>query len=160
MDILSYIIGKKSSGGSVEIESGTYIPTKEEYRGKISFSKEHNAKPTIVVIYDITEEMQTQTKSILYFTYVDNYKMFGKPIRDSSGNLVYAYLHTTYFNTSTSFYTENDRYFYHSSDEEDTSGNAQYPCYFIQNDCCYISVGASSVKARPDRTYKWVAVWV
>lgn len=158
MDIESYLLGKKASGGgggsSTEYEEGTYTTEQEIVRAEISFTKSHTEPPVIVLFYDIGEPI-SETKTFVYYMYADTYKIFG----GVSGNNYYGTLDFAYYyNSNTSYQQIN---FTHSSDTDLPSpySDQYYPKYWVTNEGFKAGMTSTIAKLKPNRTYKWIAIW-
>lgn len=147
--------GTGSSG--LEYETGTYTTTTDTTRPTINFSNTHAEMPVVVFFYDATGTYLSTTSTNFFTLYVDYAKMLGSELYASSTSKEYVFIYNRY-RTSTSTFTGASINCGYSSDDTESSSSA-YPRYWVTNSCFYPSSNSPSRYWRPDRTYKWIAIW-
>jgi hypothetical protein len=158
MDVVSYLLGKKSSGGGglSNIETGTFTPIADIQRPQIDFKNEHEELPILVYMQDTSEEAITGN-GLATWVYYDNELICGYPYMHGK-NKEYTEQKMSYVNDYNNVNFANNCTYKSSSETADTSNS--YPRYYVQNN--YFKPGASgSTKATfiANRTYYWFAIW-
>lgn len=156
MDVVSYLLGKKSSGGGsggLEYEEGTYIPAQTIQRPSISFKNEHEKAPIFIYISDASDEAITNG-GVIVWTYFDKEKYTGTPLIQGS-NVIYTI--ETMLSATTSIVNNYATTRYSSDETGETSPYPRYyatESYFLPGTC-----GATKKDFVSGRIYKWIAIW-
>ena len=151
--------GTATSSGLV-YETGTWTTTSAIVRPEISFANTHTSAPMYVSFYDATGTEDTENNSGIAFNYTDNYKLYGAgyPYSRSGGTYRYANISYIYRGTSeTSINSGQVHCSYNSTNTKDSSSS--YPRYWVNNSRFIPYTNSGTRYWRPNRTYKWIAVW-
>lgn len=158
MELISYLLGKKSSGGGssgLEYEEGTYTPTEDTERPTIQFRSVHEKLPVLVLIVDASG--YTPNNYIVSWYYNDIEKFGGNAVYNGK-YYTYTEQKMTYINEygNLTYFTGNQNF---SSDEEKET--ASYPRFYVTESCFKPgTIGNNSKKPfMANNTYKWVAIW-
>lgn len=146
-------------GGGLVYETGTWTTTTNQARPTISFTNQHTSAPFYVSFFDMSGSEDTEDNSGISMTYVDCYKLwgYGYPYSRSSGTYRYATVSYVYRGTSaTSVNSGTVHFSYNSDNTKETSG---YPRYWVRNTGFNPYTNSTSRYWRPNRAYKWIAVW-
>jgi hypothetical protein len=161
MDVVSYLLGKKSSGGGgssgLEYEEGTFVPTENIRRPFIQFAKEHSKMPIYVLITYCEDENPTST-TVEYWSYVDFYQITGSSFKYSDGTTS-CYTMVSLGNIYTNPDTVVTSFLYHPSSDK-TADNNEYPRYYVNETGFYAGARRNSTSPfLANKTYKWFAIW-
>lgn len=138
--------GGSPSVGGLEYEEGTYTTAEAVSSVDISFSNTHTNVPFFVGFVDSTGDYDSTLDTGYAWWYFDWYELFGKGIYYNSTRQYYAYRSYRYRSSSATSLTGS------------TSGINSHPDTTNLTNT-YFHVSFSSAMLRPNRTYKWIAVW-
>ena len=139
------------SGGGLEYEEGTYIPSSDISRPTINFSNTHTSTPISIILSDATGTAST-ANSMMYWAFSNWYDAFG-PAKGSNGENTYGGLSWAYA-TSSSYSAVGAHIKYLTGDN-----TYEYMDHNATPSAFYPFGGMSSLVFRSGRTYKWIAVW-
>lgn len=161
IDVANYAaVDVSVSGGGLEYEEGTFLPTEDVAKTIIRFANTHTEPPMFAMMIDASTTPTMETYTQYSFIYADWYRFSGTgfPYSNTS-NLRYGLFRDDCRTSSTTSTTNSSSLFSHNSDEIAIS-DVTYPNYFVTNTEFKPSPGASSDRYwRSGRTYKWIAVW-
>lgn len=155
MEILSYLLGKKASGGgggsNFTIEEGSFTYEEDDHITKrVYFNKTHTKTPALIIFYDNGETLPEANYSTLHFTYID-YTKFGMNNQTTKG-----YTRSEYQNTGVNARNSVIKY---DTSYDTPSGDNTYARYFVREDSFYPYSNNTNERWRKGRTYKWLAIW-
>ena len=137
-----------------EFETGTFTPSEETHRPRISFAKQHSTYPTIVVLEDSTGSIAPANSMIFYMVAI-SYDLLDVTIPITATATFYGRADSVAMNdagTATSIAGLNIL---------STGSGYQGIGYYVDSSGFYASAnGGTATKYRTDRTYKWIAIWV
>lgn len=165
LDVFSYLLGKKSSGGGsvsgLEYEEGTITLNEDKPSIDITFKKQHTDSPIITAMIDVTNEPQME-KAMEQFMFLDVEKLFGATTPQSSYTNGYAMIAKGYRASETNtLFNAKIAYVLHSRDETPPSnGQAEYYYqYWVTNEMFKAGYPSTSYPWKSGRTFKWIAIW-
>lgn len=163
MEILSYLLGKKASGGGggsgkFTYEEGTWTPTEDTLQGEISFARRHSKTPTFVSLIDIGTDANNDT--LVCFEYIDFYQLHGETMTNrksinSRGKCTTSchYAMSTGTSGSLTLVTR-------GVDEIKETYDKTYARYYVDEEKFFPIASSTNKYLRADRLYKWIAIWV
>lgn len=143
-------------GGSGYVtETGTWTPSANTKRGTISFNNSHTKPPAFYIIMDSTQNLTIPSSTILYNSFIDIYQFFGIYMPHSSA--AYAIANYCYKGSSTvSQGSMVCNYPYTNSEAQSSS----FSRYWATETEFHPYTNSSTRYWKPERTYKWLAIWV
>lgn len=138
-------------GGGLEYETGTFEPTSAIARPTISFTDTHTNRPFCVIIADVSESKAT-SRTNEYWYIVSWYDLFDTGVYGTATTQRYAYSQCGYMDSST--FSSNGNNITGLSNTSETEIG-----YWVTNTGFMPYSGSTSRYWRPERTYKWIAVW-
>lgn len=163
MDILSYMIGKKSDSGSADLtyETGTFIPTEDISTPQIYFKNHHDTTPIYFTISCIDDE-NTTLNIMKFCTYADAYKITGAPIRSgSSSDYKYSLISFGYMQSNASWGMTGTQMQTITSSDDSRTRNYNDTRYWVNEEWFKPCAGywATDHPFGANKTYKWIAIW-
>ena len=156
--LASLIVNVSGGGGSgLEYETGEFTTSTSIARPTISFAKTHQKPPAIITMSDMTTETAPESNSMQFWVFADILQLFGGWSISSGTALVCGRIAYTY-RSGTSFASGNSapQYDYTDIAREDASSSTRY----YARESAFYPRGSSSKYWMPNRTYKWIAVWI
>lgn len=148
--------GGGGSGGGLEYEEGTWIPSEDVSSGIIYFSNTHTVAPFYFAAWDATGTYSDVTNTAMGCYYFNGHQIFGEPLYISSSSYRYADVKNTYRGTNATSLTSGTQSVAHSYTEGDT--DMSYSRFWATESHINVKI-ANSTYWRAGRTYKWIAVW-
>lgn len=162
IDVTNYAaVDVAVSGGGLEYEEGTFVPTEDVAKPIISFANTHNEPPMFAMMIDASTTPTMETYTQYSFIYADWYRFSGTgfPYRNTS-DLRYGFYRDDCRTSSTTSTTNSSSLFEYNSDQIGGNNDSTYPNYYVTNTEFKPSPSASTNRYwRAGRTYKWIAVW-
>lgn len=148
-----------SGGGGLEYEEGTWTPTTDTNGNdiEIPFQNTHTEPPSIVIISDTTNTLDTNTYTLHSWAFIDFYKLFGFPFMVKANNNVYSAIFMARRMANSSGMV--DGYWFCNYPWDNTSEGINFSCYYANKTRICPFGYYSNYYWRANRTYKWIAIW-
>ena len=139
-----------SGAAGLEIETGMWEPTSNTTRGTIDFTNTHGTPPSAFVVWDIGETALTTNSAAFEFC-VDFEALFGEALSDICTSKAGVRFCGYQGGTLTDYMS-------YGASGGDSSVNTHYYRYHATETKIRPWI-SSTYYWRPNRTYKWIAIW-